>query len=1662
MKKIIIIGSIVAASFGLVVFSAMASRGDLEYYGSSQKEVFNQNWQVTDKLGNASGMGFRTSQISDSAGSLLFGSNSNLYLLSEPGKDRNVGLNCDIFQGLMRCDTLITKSGIETPFQLQLNTCKSGILHYWTFDYPDFIDSIGGTTYNQNNDQDWVTAGRVRGAEHFDGNNPLVLSTIDNQNIEIGNNGTIEFWLKLDSIQQEKAILSYANSNDFIYLYLDSESRLKVKHYLTGDIFEGSYLKDTDWHHFSITWDDKKIYQYKDGILMTSSNHQGLPQIGKFVVSGDPYVYDNYVNNGVSALFDELAIYNKTLNDTVIEEQYNLSKKGQNYCRSEMGATVLQDTTEGLVGYWGLEEGYGDRVYDAVGDHPGIVQRKSSWVDVGAGKSLFFNGDSEEEGSRSRIKIEENALDFNIDGEITVAAWIYPTKPPIGEGRVVASSYRWYGFCNDPCDSPSETYIEGQRGDGDPSGGTCDPDPCINDSGWYLGDIFGPEGATDGNHFYFSVRGKNAKYPGGKPFGVGDNDFFTDNLFQWNYVVGVLKPGEYMKLFVNGQMYANYTDVPDEILYAKEGNPIYIGARQNDTQGFFHGMIDNVAVYNRALSDVEIQSQYDNALNMLKYKSDFSSSNDLKIIGRWQFEETTDCLAKDSGDNQYDFSLFDAPGSTGCGPAIVTDGVFGHAYEFDGNEYAQFNGGLLNNEETVSFWIKPYDDPPKDYGYVVSHWKIDLSGGRNYYNGFRFYYQKSTQKIFLNLPFGNYYDHEPSLVKNFSASTSENNWHHVAASWSVANNRVRFYVDGVMQEQTDFTGFIRQPIDLMIGNNNIVGDPGSSYVDDFFRGAVDDLHLYDRELNSDEISMLGNTPDYYIKAGALEFTEETGSSAKGPVAHWGFEEGQGYVAFDSIALVPAIAIIDETEGYEDTGMEWVSNGVLGNGIKLDGRDYLEVSLPEYNLGDHGSISFWVWQSPEDAAYNVNKGFIGFGYDGYIYSGSEDRFAFYAGGPNYTKYYGNIKNQDNLGNWQNMVVSWEGTNYRMYLDGDFKRAFTLEAGDFPTTTKMPIGSNSLRIGTYPYFGANTLEAAHNKALKGIFDEVSLYDRTLSDEEIRDNYLEIIKKHESTSSFKNTYQFMSVAEEEVLSSSSGVAGVVGYWRMNNNALDYSGLNNNGIAKNLFESSNPATEVSGSYAVFSTADSSDSNFALDYFKVDNSPSLNVQNNISVEAWVKPDNNQAVVRNDTGQRYVGFWGDGPDDGVAKWFPLNLIREIDDEQIYLWMNIQAVECYDLGDNITYGAVYIENDEKVNIDICSLFGLNYGDSEKISDYQWVGIPLDKSWLLEDKINSENNPGQDNLIKVAFVDRSDYKYSNFKMGATNEPYNTDGLSAAYCSNCTYGTSYINFASENHKQLRPGDFYKLSGSNVIPDDPFNPMMFLSGASVLNKGNSYGIAVAGDNSIITYIGSKDLFGNIYARGIERVFDSFGSQWNHLLLTYSDDYLKTYLNGQELGNPFQLSLSSYRKYYDMRTLIDTDSSPLEIGRGFKGKVDEVIIFNRKLLDDEIYDRAVNYSLLYDPVNNLNMEALNGNLYLQSDQGVFVSGPIYINQQSNSCNVDNYGNNVDICLKASNILMYRNQENPGIDITFTDPYSANFQGDVNMLSNTPINGRLKLIIPTE
>jgi hypothetical protein len=143
---------------------------------------------------------------------------------------------------------------------------------------------------------------------------------------------------------------------------------------------------------------------------------------------------------------------------------------------------------------------------------------------------------------------------------------------------------------------------------------------------------------------------------------IGAGEWFVDtvssfviSLDQWHHIAFTSGDGE-MKLYIDGELNATSSDVlPDHT----GRSFVSIGSGHTGYRGYFHGMIDEVAIYGRALSPEEIQDIYLNGLNEYGLLVNLPGDYHLKSeTGRWEWSGFIEL--DPAGDGFIDMSDFAA------------------------------------------------------------------------------------------------------------------------------------------------------------------------------------------------------------------------------------------------------------------------------------------------------------------------------------------------------------------------------------------------------------------------------------------------------------------------------------------------------------------------------------------------------------------------------------------------------------------------------------------------------------------------------------------------------------------------------------------------------------------------------------------------------------------------------------------------------------------------------------------------------------------------------------------------------------------------------------------------------------------------------------------
>jgi len=471
----------------------------------------------------------------------------------------------------------------------------------------------------------------------------------------------------------------------------------------------------------------------------------------------------------------------------------------------------------------------------------------------------------------------------------------------------------------------------------------------------------------------------------------------------------------------------------------------------------FNGKIDEVRILDRALSPDEVKRLYEGKSISLKY-----GKNSPGLIGYWSMDEGTGSRVEDLSPYQYSavFAIY---------PSWTLDSKSGYALDFDGVDdyiYVPSNPSLYNVDvgdvRSFSMWFKAGPQTGHD-GYIL--WKEGSC------IGWRFYLQTDGDIRFLfNTGTGctSYSSHLIEAVGSYD----DNEWHHIFGIIDRVNNIMKLYVDGNLIGSKTVNTNPGAGGSFRIGTNWDNSNP--------FDGIIDEVKIWNRALSESEI-----LDEYERNSQDLSWSDDE----KGLLAYYSFEHA------DAVHIKDMSTNNNDAIAYGDNVYE---KGVHGMGLSLDAYNNW------VNIGDLGNpsamtLSFWF----KTTDFNNGGDYL---FDNRENGGTWWLLQDYVSGA-CTDGNGNICFEGRAeipstylssNTWYHVVVVDDSLASKLYLNGNLIDTGT---GEDPNLANVRIGTRYSNSG---YFD-------------GVIDEVRIYNRVLSADEVTKLYEEGKRVIEVSSSY-----------------------------------------------------------------------------------------------------------------------------------------------------------------------------------------------------------------------------------------------------------------------------------------------------------------------------------------------------------------------------------------------------------------------------------------------------------------------------------------------------------------------------------------------------------------
>jgi Concanavalin A-like lectin/glucanases superfamily len=305
------------------------------------------------------------------------------------------------------------------------------------------------------------------------------------------------------------------------------------------------------WTHLAVTYDGETSTQrqYVNGSLVLTTGQTVGSNMAPLKIG----------NSGTctpfGGLIDEVTIYNRTLSTSEIQVIYDAGSAGK--CRAAPTPTPTPTPTtcvqlrSGAISWWPLDETSGTTAGDIVGNNPGAQVNGPVPAAGNVAGALRFDG------ANDYVAAPDSDLWAFGSNDFTIELWANLDSPEGG-----TTSHPGYIFIG-------------------------------NDEGPFIV-----------NKWFFALGGGRLEFVFSSPT-IGDQfltfDPFAPNLNQW-YHLAIRRQGNTFTAFVNGLPFGS---VINTLAIPNPNAPLTIG--QAESLGFMNGRLDEVTIYNRALSTSEIQ-----------------------------------------------------------------------------------------------------------------------------------------------------------------------------------------------------------------------------------------------------------------------------------------------------------------------------------------------------------------------------------------------------------------------------------------------------------------------------------------------------------------------------------------------------------------------------------------------------------------------------------------------------------------------------------------------------------------------------------------------------------------------------------------------------------------------------------------------------------------------------------------------------------------------------------------------------------------------------------------------------------------------------------------------------------------------------------------------
>lgn len=562
--------------------------------------------------------------------------------------------------------------------------------------------------------------------------------------------------------------------------------------------------------------------------------------------------------NYFQGFIDEFKILDSTLSSDQVKAEYN--------SRGVSGGTAvrvggdLTHLSNNLIGYWKMDEASWDGTSGEVIDSSGNQNHSranctDSCSEPTTGSAKFGRGAVLDGSDDYLSSAPGNNMNFGT-GDVTMTAWINPTS--VGDQGIVS----------------------------------------------YIG--------TDRRlRFMLNINNRSR-------FGIwngsswiessGSSPIISTN--RWTHVAIVFERSSRARFYIDGVEAASLdiSSASEEVLTYSN---LFIGYDPWVGGSYFEGRIDDVRIYNRALSSPEIRGIYEWSPGPTLHFS-FSDNTGTSTVP--------------------DISGYGRNGSmSGFSSQSWVPGRFGSALRFDGSSTristtTTLSEVILADQGTMMAWIKPTGSPPTS----SEAYNLQLiMGDDGQYAQITRGISGGQDRIWIY----NWDGNEDRVGVTYNV----NEWVHV--TWVHRDGNLYAYKNGVLAGSVSSGNTSSLSSFFFVGSN-------TTNVFDRFEGVIDEVKTFNYALSSEQIVREMNAGHPI-----------GGSPVGSQVAHWKFDEGYGTTARDSIGLHSG------NEGILNGNTTWAGSDdcKINRCLYFDGTNsYVNIDHDtSFNNASEQTISGWI-------------------------------------------------------------------------------------------------------------------------------------------------------------------------------------------------------------------------------------------------------------------------------------------------------------------------------------------------------------------------------------------------------------------------------------------------------------------------------------------------------------------------------------------------------------------------------------------------------------------------------------------------------------------------------------------------------------------------------